>query len=171
MLSLDRKKPFIRALYRALADETHIIEAADILYSLEKQFGLCFYDGEDDDFINNLAPQTEQERKVFLSNQMYPFLSSSQMLLTGSETNIIEVIANQRQIYEPTMRVWGHDLAAWANTYWQPKPTTPTDSSTYWNYLDFYMSSYPKNLIADYPALPIMMLKVIEFKSQIYGRY
>src|SRR5688572_10163550 len=161
MFELDKKNEFVKSVFENIEGKD-INNAVNLFRQLEKKHKILFT------FITDFH-KGEFCDDIWIENNLYPFLSDSQLIIAGDVIDNIEIYnADFRQL-EVTWRHWGEILAKWCNENGIEKPLIGRNKSKRWQYIDFYMDSYASQWIQNYNEWAKAILEITSEKDKIFG--
>ena len=161
MLELDKNNEFVKSVFDYIEGGS-ISNSVKIFRQLEKKHEILF------------IPMTEFNKTEFcddkwIKDNLYPFLSDSQLIISGEILDSIEILDLDFREIGTTWRHWGEIVAKWCNENRIEKPIISRNKSTRWKYIDFYMDTYTSQWIQNYNEWAKAILEIIMEKDKVFS--
>ncbi|MCC6574021.1 MAG: hypothetical protein IT462_09530 [Planctomycetes bacterium] len=180
VIKLNRKLPFVGAIFDYIETGKGLAKAAKILRAEEERHGVFLVRLPDSDYVKRSPYRTLSRRHEakFLGKCLFPFLSATELILDGGAwRNEHDILDSKNRALSASWRGWGDILAQWANSFWHPFPygrrkTYPLDnnepkSTSGWTYIDFYMDGYAGPWsIKNYDHWAKSVVECIKYKTE-----
>lgn len=155
-LKLDRRVPFVDAIFRIMVGSGRESEGVELLLEAEALCEVKFLSVAPSQHPKEIPVERYEE---FVENRMNHFLTRTHLVLGSREYSELHVLIADNYTYSWTHREWGHMLAKWANAArWLDRAE--------WEYLDFY-GGLNDRVVENYNAWCATVMKVIETRSKI----